>query len=177
MNIKIRQEQEKDLPIIYDLITAAFADMQESDHREQFLVERLHKSNSFIPQLSLVAETDDRKIVGYILLTEVDIVSDDNSITSLGIAPLAVLPEFQNQGIGGLLLQEAHQIAKELGYGTAVLIGHKDYYPRFGYRKAIDYGIEFPFDISYESCMVIGLHPEALDGVCGTVRYPDTFFE
>ena len=81
--------------------------MQESDHREQFLVERLHKSNTFVPQLSLVAETEDKEIVGYILLTEVEIASEDRVAISLGVAPLAVLPEFQRQGIGGLLLQEA----------------------------------------------------------------------
>lgn len=177
MNIKIRQEQGKDAPMVYDVIVAAFTGMKESDHREQYLVERLHRSHSFIPQLSLVAETDERQIVGYVLLTEVEIVSGNDVTTSLGVAPLAVLPEFQGQGIGGLLLQEAHRIAAALGYGSAVLLGHQDYYPRFGYRQAIDFGIEFPFDVPHELCMVIELQPGALAGVHGTVRYPDVFFE
>ena len=177
MNINIRQEQSGDSPIIYSLIERTFAEVQESDHREQFLVERLHKSNTFVPQLSLVAETEDKEIVGYILLTEVEIASEDRVAISLGVAPLAVLPEFQRQGIGGLLLQEAHQRATILGYGSAVLLGHKDYYPRFGYRKTIDFGIKFPFDVPAECCMVIELRPNALAKVCGTVRYPDAFFE
>lgn len=176
MAIHIRQEQRSDSPIIYTLIKRAFEDVQESDHQEQFLVERLHKSKTFIPQLSLVAETTDMEIVGYILLTEVEIVSGNETTTSLGVAPLAVLPEFQKQGIGGLLLREAHKRAVALGYGTALLVGHKDYYPRFGYRKAIDFGIEFPFDIPHDFCMAIELQTNALNGVCGTVHYPDAFF-
>ena len=75
--------------------------MKESDHREQFLVERLHHSETYVPALSLVAETTEKQIVGYILLTEVKIDSDTQSVTSLSVAPLAVLPEFQRKGIGG----------------------------------------------------------------------------
>ncbi len=177
MQITIGQEQNGDKFMIYDLIETAFADVQESDHREQFLVERLHESDTFIPQLSLVAETDGGKIVGYILLTRVEIVSEDGANISLAVAPLAVLPWFQKRGIGGMLLKEAHKRAALLGYGTAVLLGHKDYYPRFGYRKAIDFGIEFPFDVPYELCMVAELLPHAIDKVHGVVRYPDVFFE
>lgn len=177
MIVEIRQEQKGDSPMIRDLIAAAFADVQESDHWEQFLVERLHRSDGFIPELSLVAETDGGKIVGYVLLTEVEIVSENGIATSLGVAPLAVHPEFQRQGIGGMLLAEAHRRAASLGYGTAVLLGHKDYYPRFGYRRAMNFGIEFPFDAPLESCMIVELHSGAADGISGTVRYPAAFFE
>lgn len=126
--------------------------------------------------MSLIAEIND-KICGYILLTKVEIVSNKGIIPSLSVAPLAVLPELQRQGIGKLLLQEAHKIAASLGYGTAVVLGHKDYYPQFGYRKAIDFGIYFPFDVSPELCMIIELIPHAMDGLSGTVRYPDVFFK
>lgn len=176
MNIRIRQEEEKDAPMVFDMLVSAFADVEESDHQEQHLVERLRQSESFIPQLSLVAETDGNEIAGYILLTRVEIVSGSHIFTSLGVAPLAVLPKFQHQGIGGLLLREAHRIAASLGYGTAVLLGHKDYYPRFGYRRALDAGIEFPFDVDDGLCMVIELETGALDGVHGMVRYPEAFF-
>lgn len=173
--IKIRQEQVSDYPQVHDLIEAAFRNVEESDHREQYLVERLRKSDSFVPNLSLVAETDDRRIVGYILLTEVEIVSEERVTVSLAVAPLAVLPEFQRQGAGGMLLREAHRRAALLGYGTAVLLGHKDYYPRFGYRKAIDFGIEFPFDVPGEYCMAIELLPGALKETHGLVHYPEAF--
>lgn len=177
MTINIRQEKSSDSRIIFNLIEKAFANVPESDHREQFLVERLHQSSTFVPQLSLVAETEDRELVGYILLTEVKIVSGNGAVASLGVAPLAVLPEFQRQGIGRMLLQEAHKRAATLGYRIAVLLGHADYYPRFGYRKAIDFGIEFPFDVPHELCMVLELQTNALNGGNGTVRYPNVFFE
>lgn len=177
MTVNVREEREGDNSAIFSLIVSTFADMQESDHREQFLVERLHRSGAFIPQLSLVAETGGR-IVGYILLSEVAIESDNGiAAKSLGVAPLAVLPEYQRQGIGGLLLQSAHRRAAGLGYGSAVLLGHDGYYPRFGYRRAIDFGIEFPFDVPHELCMVIELVPGALNGVSGVVRYPDAFLD
>ncbi len=177
MNIKIRQEQKDDSSAIFRLIESSFANVQESDHREQFLVQRLHKSETFIPQLSLVAETDSKEIIGYILLTRVEIKSSNSITTSLSVAPLAVHPNFQKQGIGGMLLKEAHKRAAALGYKTAILLGHKDYYPRFGYRKAIDFGIELPFDAPNESCMIIELIPGAASKLHGIVCYPTAFFE
>lgn len=177
MNIKISQEENEDLPTICKLTETAFANMQESDHQEHFLVNRLHKSDTFIPELSLVAKTNEGKIVGYILLTKVKIISESKVSTSLAVAPLAVLPEYQNRGIGGTLLKEAHKRATALGYETAVLLGHKDYYPRFGYCKAIEHGIMFPFDVPSEYCQVIELIPNTLKNVSGIVHYPDVFFE
>lgn len=176
MSVHVREEREEDFPAIYGLIDAAFADVKESDHKERFLVERLRGADTFVPQLSLVAETDEGERVGYLLLTEVKIVSGCDVHPSLAVAPLAVMPGFQRRGIGGMLLEEAHARAASLGYGTAVLLGHKDYYPRFGYRKAMDFGIGFPFDVPCELCMVIELLPGAVAGVRGTVRYPDAFF-
>lgn len=177
MNIKIKQEENTELPAICNLIKAAFVDIQESNHQEHHLVDRLHKSDTYIPELSLVAKTDKGEIVGYILLTKVEIVSENGAQTSLAVAPLAVLPEYQNRGIGGMLLREAHKRAAVFGYGTAVLLGHKDYYPRFGYCKAADYGIKFPFDAPSEYCLVIELIPDALISAKGIVHYPAVFFE
>ena len=175
MNIKIRQEQIFDYKLVDDLVEYAFRNVKESDHTEHLLVGRLRKSDAFIPELSLVAEVDERKIVGHILLTKVAIVSGNESVISLAVAPLSVLPEFQKQGIGGELRREAHKRALQLGYSSAVLLGHKDYYPRFGYKKASDFNIEFPFDVLEEYCMAIELFPGALDGVQGIVHYSDPF--
>lgn len=177
MNIKIRQEQIFDYKLVDDLVEYAFRNVKESDHTEHLLVGRLRKSDAFIPELSLVAEVDERKIVGHILLTKVAIVSGNESVISLAVAPLSVLPEFQKQGIGGELLREAHKRASQLGYSSAVLLGHKDYYPRFGYKKAIDYDIRFPFDVPPEFCMVKELAPNSLNGVHGVVQYASEFTE
>lgn len=94
MGIGIRQEQNGDLPAIFDAVERAFEKEPQSDHREPFLVGRLHRSQAFVPRLSLVAETDDGEIVGYILLTKVEIVSENGSVASLAVAPLAVVPEY-----------------------------------------------------------------------------------
>lgn len=176
MEFKIRQEQESDYKAVYELVELAFKNMGESDHSEHFLVERLRKSDAFIPELSLVAVAGD-EIIGHILMTKVEIVSDDTTILSLALAPVAVLPKYQGQGVGGALICEAHKRAAGLGYGSAVLLGHKDYYPKFGYKKAIDFGIEFPFDIPCEFCMAIELIPNGLKDVHGVVKYSKPFME
>ena len=150
--------------------------MKESDHREHFLVERLRRSEAFVPELSLVAESD-HKIIGHILMTKIEIVTPDKVTTSLGLASVSVLPECQGQGVGGALIHEAHKRAAGLGYGSSVLLRHKNYYPRFGYKKAIDFGIEFPFKVPHEFCMVIELLPDGLKDVHGIVKYPKPFME
>lgn len=178
MMITIRQETVDDLPAVSCLIKDAFANVSESDHQEHWLVERLHRSDTFIPQLSLVAETEDKNIVGYILLTRIEIVSENGVIPSLSVAPLAVSPRFQRHGIGGKLLLEAHNTARLLGYETAVVLGHKDYYPRFGYRKTAEFGMALPFEVPNEYCMIIELVPNTICKVVqGEVHYPDVFFE
>lgn len=177
MEIHIRKEEQRDYPAVRRLVEDAFREVAESDHSEHYLVERLHMSEAFMPELSLVAETGEGKIVGYVLLTKVEIVSDNAVVDSLGVAPLAVLPDCQKQGIGGALLNEAHRRAVGLGYGSAVLLGHPGYYPRFGYRKASGFGIVFPFDAPEECCMAIELIPDALKDAGGKVCYAKEFLE
>ena len=126
-SILIRQETEKDFGQVEEVVRLAFGNMPESDHTEHILVERLRQSDAYISELSLVAETGDKKIVGHVLLSKVTIVSANGTHTVLSVAPLSVLPEFQRRGIGGMLLREAHQRAAALGYGGVLLLGHEDY--------------------------------------------------
>ena len=177
MNITIRQETAGDFAPVREVVRLAFCNMEESDHTEHFLVERLRKSEAYIPELSLVAETDDEQIVGHILLSRVTIEDADTVFPALAVAPLSVLPEFQRMGIGGMLIRAAHSKASELGYGAAVLLGHPDYYPKFGYQKASSFGIQFPFDAPDPCCMAIALKEHGLDGVQGMVSYPDAFYQ
>lgn len=176
MEISIREEKQTDYDAVFELIEKAFEKLVLSDHREQFLVQRLRKSTVFIPELSIVAEFKN-EIVGHILLTKLKIKNGHEEFDSLALAPVSVLPEYQGKGIGGMLIQEAHKKARELGYKSIVLLGHEKYYPKFGYKQADNFGIELPFDVPKENCMVIELTDNGLNGVSGTVEYPKEFYE
>ncbi len=176
MKISIRQETVADYPIVFNLIEKAFRKEVLSDKKEQFLVERLRKSNGFIPELTLVAEIQ-QQIVGYILLSKIIIDAGTDKYITLALAPVAVLPDFQKKGIGGQLIEKAHQTAKELGFQSIILLGHEKYYPKFGYQPLHQFGIFLPFDAPKENCMAIELVPDALKNKEGNVIYPKEFFE
>ncbi|ASK30237.1 GNAT family N-acetyltransferase [Chryseobacterium sp. T16E-39] len=170
----IRQEQEKDYPQVFKVVEKAFENIEHSDHQEQFLVEKLRKSDAFIPELSIVAEIDN-EIVGHILFTKLSVKNDSSSFITLALAPISVKPGYQGQGIGGQLINYGHEMAKKLGYESVILIGHENYYPRFGYQKTTDFGISFPFDLPEENGMALELVPDGLKNVNGMVRYPKEF--
>lgn len=175
MDVNIRSEVEHDFNIVFDVIKNAFENEEYSDHKEHYLVERLRNSDAFIPELSIVAEVGG-EIVGYILLTKIKILSKDrNSHISLGLAPVAVLQNFQGKGIGGMLIETAHKKAKELGFSSVILLGHENYYPRFGYKLTKEFGIKLPFDVPDANCMAIELHENSLQNINGVVQYPKEF--
>ncbi len=167
--IEIRKEQKSDYEEVYNVVKTAFEKAKESDGNEQDLVVALRKSSNFIPELSLVAKKDN-KIVGYILFTKIQI----GKFEELALAPLAVLPEYQRQGVGSKLIEEGHKIAKEMGYHYVVVLGSDKYYPKFGYEKASKYGIKPPFDVPDENFMVIKLN-DLRKGIKGTVKYAKEF--
>lgn len=173
--IHIRQEISSDYPAVFSIIEAAFKTLEVSDQTEHFLVERLRKSESFIPELSLVAEKEG-EIVGHILLTKIKIKNDQESFDSLTLAPVSVKPDFQNQGIGSGLIHAAHKIAKDMGFKSVVLLGHAHYYPRFGYEWTSKYGIELPFKAAEQNCMIVELVEDGLKGVSGVVEYDKDFY-
>lgn len=174
MDARIRQESKGDYKVVFNLVEKAFESDPISDHREQFLVERLRKSQAFVPELSMVAEIAN-KIVGHILLTKIKVKNGQNEFNSLALAPVSVLPGYQGNGIGGLLIKQAHKTATELGYKSIILLGHERYYPRFGYQRADKFGIDLPFDVPKENCMVTELVRNGLKGVNGIVEYPKEF--
>lgn len=154
----------------------AFKTKEINNPDEPFLVDRLRKSDAFIPEMSLVAESEG-SIVGHILLTKIKIKDGDFESDSLALAPVSVLPKFQNKGIGGMLIYHAHKKAQELGHKSVILVGHEDYYPRFGYQLTEKFGIKLPFDVPKENCMAIELIENGLKGVKGIVEYPKEFIE
>lgn len=176
MNINIRQETPADYQAVAKVIEAAFKNEPFRDQQEHFLVERLRKSDAFIPELSLVAEMNG-EIVGHILLTKIKIKNEQESFDSLALAPVSVKPDYQKKGIGSQLIQTAHFLAKAMGFKSIVLLGHKDYYPKFGYELTSKYDIHLPFDVPEENCMVLALIEGGLKEVNGVVVYADAFFE
>jgi len=99
----IRKETGKDYKLTEAVVEKAFQNEEHSDHREQFLVARLRKSDVFVPELSLVAERN-KAIVGHLMLTKLLIKNDGQNYEALALAPVSVLPEYQNQGIGSQLI-------------------------------------------------------------------------
>ena len=88
-----------------------------------------------------------------------------------------VHPKYQNRGVGAALIKEVHQRAFDLGYESVILLGHPEYYQKFGYRKLSDFDIKLPFDVPEDFCMAIELKQDALMNVKGTVVYSDPFYE
>lgn len=167
--LEIRKEKENDYSQVYNVIKTAFELAEQSDGNEQDLVNALRKSNAFIPELSLVAVVDE-KVVGYILFTKVKI----GNYEELALAPLAVLPQYQKKGIGSKLVEEGHKIAKELGYHYSIVLGSENYYPKFGYKPAVNFGIQSPLEIDDKNFMAIKLNDKQID-IKGIVEYAKEF--
>lgn len=169
MNLTIRRETAKDYDTVYQVVKAAFDSAEHSDGNEQDLVVALRKGPSYIPELALVA-CSDGEIIGHIMFTRVDI----GGSPALALAPLAVLPDFQRQGVGSALVREGHRIAAELGFGYCVVLGSAQYYPKFGYAPASQFQIRAPFEVPEENFMAVRLC-ETAEPVSGTVRYDQAF--
>ncbi len=167
----IREERISDYDVVYKMVKAAFETAEHSDGDEHNLVVRLRASEAFIPELSLVAVEGD-EIVGYILFTKIKIGQN----TALALAPLAVSPSRQRQGIGIELMREGHRIAKELGYDFSVVLGSEKYYPKAGYRPASEFGILPLFEVPSENFMALDLQG-GQGRQDGTVEYAKEFFE
>ncbi|WP_297598937.1 GNAT family N-acetyltransferase [uncultured Cetobacterium sp.] len=165
---KYTKVTEEDL--VCEVVQKAFIREKLSDHNEHKLVRELLKSDAFIKDLSLTAKYKGM-IVGYILFTKVK-VGDE---TLLALAPLAVLPKFQKKGIGKSLVEKGHGVAKKLGYKGVVVLGHPEYYAKFGYEPASKWSIKAPFEVKDENFMAIELIPGGLTDVSGIVEYAKEF--
>lgn len=174
MNVLIRQERKGDCDKVYELVRAAFACAEHTNHDEQDLVVRLRSSAAFVPELSLVAETAG-EIVGHILFTRAVIRQGARQRETLALAPLAVAPDYQVKGIGGRLIEAGHRAARELGFESALLVGHPGYYPRFGYRLAETFGIVTDLELPADVFMACELTEGGLDGVQGRVEFAPEF--
>ncbi|MBM6617450.1 GNAT family N-acetyltransferase [Bacillus suaedaesalsae] len=171
--MKIRTEHPHDHQEVFNLNYKAFGKRED----ESRLIERIRKSDNFIPGLSLVAELD-RKIVGHLLISKATLKDGNEETEVLVLAPIAVNPEMQKSGIGSALIEEGLRRSKELEYGLVFLIGHPSYYPRFGFKPGRDYQFDLKqYNVPNDVFMVKELREGDLLKVSGELLYPESFFK
>ena len=166
-DIVVRLEKSEDFPAVRDLNLAAFPNEGEAN-----LVDTLRANGK--AALSLVAIHDNR-VVGHILFSPVTLESNDGGHLVWGLAPMAVLPEFQRQGVGSLLVTTGLKHSKRLGVGSVIVLGHPGYYPRFGFDKASRFGVRCEYDVPDECFMLIELKDGESDRISGLARYQPEF--
>lgn len=144
---------------------AAFGGAEEAD-----LVDKLRADGNAL--VSLVAELRER-LVGHLVFSRMWIETPDRMLTAVALAPVAVLPEHQRQGVGGRLIRYGLGLLRAQSETIVIVVGHPDYYPLFGFSAEKARALESPFPA--DAFMAIKLKPGALDGIRGKVKYPAAF--
>ena len=168
--IKVRPETAEDIRAIDVVHISAFGGEAEAR-----LVSALRESTTYNRELSLVAELGGR-IVGHVLLTRVPLRKDGTEKNVLALGPMSVVPSQSHRGIGSELINAAISLAKEKGYGTIVVLGHPEYYKRFGFVHAKDLQVTCNLPAPEDALTVRELVEGNLTGG-GHVEYPEPFLE
>lgn len=166
--IEVRTEVSEDSPVVRDVHMAAFGGDAEAR-----LVDLLRSRRK--AAVALVAVIDGR-IVGHIVFSPVTVAQAPDDCRAVGLGPMAVLPEFQNKGIGSKLVMEGLEVCRRAGYAVVVVLGHTKYYPRFGFSRAKDHGLESEYNAP-NAFMVMELTNGMLQKIAGLVRYVAEFRE
>lgn len=166
--ISIRDEGSEDAPAVRMVHEAAFPEVVEAD-----LVDRLRANCQ--DRLSLVALDDDR-VVGHILFTPAIIERSDGRLSGYGLAPMAVLPEFQRRGIGSALVRAGIERLRQSRCPFVIVVGHPEYYPRFGFVTASTHAVRCQWDgIRDEAFMVLVVDPSTAPHLAGLAKYRPEF--
>lgn len=161
-----RTESPADIVAIRRINLAAFPTAGEAD-----LIEALRADpDAWITGLSVVVCTHGDAPVGHALLTRCHV----NGHPALALAPCAVLPEYQGQGAGAAAIRAVLQAARIMGENLVLVLGHADYYPRFGFEPASRFGIHAPFDVPDEAMMALAMAPDQ-PVPTGIIEYPPAF--
>ncbi|MHC1770139.1 MAG: GNAT family N-acetyltransferase [Flexilinea sp.] len=161
-NIILRNETQTDNLIVENLTREAFWNQYVPGCVEHYLLHVMRNSDPFINELDIVAEVDG-KIVGNIVYTKAKIIGDnDESYEVITFGPVSVLPELQGKGIGGKLIEHTKKLAKEMGYRGILIYGDPDFYSKFGFVQAEEYGIGTSDNMYAVSLQVFELHQGAL---------------
>jgi putative acetyltransferase len=167
MPLMIRDETNCDQEAVRLVNRLAFG--QDAEAR---LVDALRHGG--FARLSLVAEKDGQ-VVGHVLFSDLAITAEGGTVAALALAPMAVLPDLQRQGIGSALVRRALEVCRERGHRIVVILGHPHFYRRFGFSSALAARLEAPY--SGEAFMALELVPGTLAGVTGKVEYAPPFHD
>lgn len=166
--VEIREERSADVAAVRVVEEAAFDRAGEAD-----LVDRLRDAGK--GRVSLVA-IDAGRVVGHILFTPLTMSPSHPSFNGVGLAPLAVAPQYQRRGIGERLVREGLRACAEAGHEVVAVLGDPAYYRRFGFAAASQHGLRSEYDAG-DTFMVMALRDGALDGLTGTLTYEPEFNE
>jgi putative acetyltransferase len=167
--LSVRSEVSTDISAIRHVHTLAFGRPNEAD-----LVDALRHHGTLT--ISLVAMRG-QLVVGHIAFSPVTIVANASTMEAIGLAPMAVLPEYQRQGVGSQLVQTGLATCGDMGYGVVVVLGHPHFYPKFGFAASKPHGIEWEYEVREEVFMVKELQQGALARTRGVVKYGPEFNE
>ena len=175
--IQIIDERQEDFQAIRQVIfLAGGGDPNEAaEDRAADLVELLRERDKAL--VSLVAVSS-HEVVGHIMFSPVTVETAPKDLFAVGLAPLMVTPEFQRQGVGSMLVREGLYRCRKAGYDMVAILGHRSYYPRFGFVQASDFGLRKQhadaIDVNF---MVLGLKDGILDEVSGAIQFAPEFEE
>lgn len=176
METLIQLTMKKDFPQTEFLTREAFWNVYRPGCVEHLILHNLRNSNSYINELDLVALCEN-EIIGHMITTKAkvaDLQNNENDVLCAG--PLSVIPTLQNKGIGSMLMNYSIQIAVQLGFSGMILFGNPDYYQRFGFKNAKEYGITTKDELNFDPFMALELQPNGLARVKGRF-FEDTAFE
>ncbi len=154
--ISIRRETPADHDAIRQVTIDAFSSSVFGHDGEADLVDTIRATAS--PQFSLVA-TSEETVVGYVVFSPATLNTGNGELTGMGLGPLSVLPEFQRQGIGSQLVTNGLTHAWATGAAFVIVLGHPDYYPRFGFVPALDHSVTHGFAGIPQNCFLIQFSP------------------
>ena len=163
-SINIRHEEEHDLQAIHKLTVEAFEASELGHSGEAGLVDALRDASD--DHLSLVAtENNQEAILGHAFFSRVVLRSSDQEVLGMGLGPISVAPEQQRSGIGAALIARGLAEIFASGRSFVVVLGHPDYYPRFGFRPALDYGVRHGFAGIPQELFFLISHPDNPDSI------------
>jgi putative acetyltransferase len=166
--VSIRQEQPGDIAGVHAINEAAFGQSAEAA-----IVDSIR---SACPDVVSLVAVDAGRIVGHIFFSPVFVSTAGGVVQGMGLAPMAVLPERQRQGIGSLLIQAGIDAMRERRCPFVIVLGHPEYYPRFGFVPASQHGLSCQWDgVSEEAFMVLVLDGDTMSSVSGVAKYRDEF--